>query len=93
MPRTMRTERVKWQIVGTRDACMKHVHNATALNVSQTILSRLLKKHRQNGSAKKSKRSTLTHECQELSLKRYGMWCIFLRPHAAVKGSKRDFEF
>ena len=69
---------------------MKHVDNATALNVSQTIVKRLLKKHRQNGSAKESKQSTLILECQELSLKRYGMWCIFLRPHAAVKGSKRD---
>ena len=72
---------------------MNHVDNATALNVSQTILSKHLKKHRHNGSDKKNKRSTLILECQELSLKRYGMWCIFLRPHAAVKGSKRDFEF
>ena len=52
---------------------MKHVGNETALNVSQTIVSRLLKKHRQNISAKESKRSTLILECQELSLKRYGM--------------------
>ena len=81
----MRTEGVKWRIVGTRD-------NATALNVSQTIVSRLRKKHRQNGSANESKRSTLILECQELSLKCYGMWCIFLGSHAAVKGSKRDFE-
>ena len=72
---------------------MKHVEYATALNVSQTIVSRLMKNYRQNGRAKKSKRSTLILECQELSLKHYGMWCIFLRPHAAVKGSKRDFEF
>ena len=72
---------------------MKHVDNATALYVSQTIVRRILKKQRQNGSAKESKRSTLILECQELSLKRYGMWCIFLRPHAAVKGSKRNFEF
>ena len=26
-------------------------------------------------------------------LKRNGMWCVFLRPHAAAGGSKRDFEF
>ena len=51
MPRTMRTEGLKWRIVGTRDTGMKHVNNAIALNVSQTIVSRLLKKHRQNGSA------------------------------------------
>ena len=66
MPRTMRTEGVKWRIVGTRDAGVTHNDNATALNVSQTIVGRLLKKHRQNGSAKKSKRSTLILECQEL---------------------------
>ena len=72
MPRTMRTEGVKWRIVDTRDAGIKHVDYAV-LNVSQTILSRLLKNHRQNDSAKESKRSTLILECQELSLKCYGM--------------------
>ena len=77
----MRTEGVKWQMVGTRDAGMKHVDNATALNVSQTIVSRLLKKHRQNGTAKKSKRSTLILECQELSLKRHGKYCAFSYDH------------
>ena len=63
MPRTMRTEGVKWRIVGTKDAGMNHVDSATALNMSQTFVSRLLKKNRQNGRAKKSKRSTLIPEC------------------------------
>ena len=46
--------------------------------MSQTIVSRLMMKHRQNGNAKECKRSTLILERQELLLKRYGMWCLFL---------------
>ena len=61
--------------------------------MSQTVVSRLLKKHRETGSVEKGKRSTLILECKGLFLKRNDIWCIFLRPHAAVGGSKRDFEF
>ena len=50
MPRTKRTECAKWRVVGMRDAGMKHVDIARALNVSQTVVSRLLKKHRETGS-------------------------------------------
>ena len=61
--------------------------------MSRIVTSRLLKKHRETGSVKESKRSTLVLECKGLLLKRYGMWYVFLRPHAAVKSSKQDFEF
>ena len=50
MPRTKRTECVKWRIVGMKDAGMKQVDIARALNVCQTVVSRLLKKHRETGS-------------------------------------------
>ena len=61
--------------------------------MSQSVVSRLLKKHRETGSVKESKRSTLIIECKGLLLKRHGMLCIFLRPHVAVKCSKQNFEF
>ena len=93
MPRTKRSEGVKRRIIGMRDAGMKQVDIAGALNVSQTVVSRLLKKHRETGSFKNSTRSTLILGCMGLLLKRHGVWCIFLRPHAAVGGSTRDFEF
>ena len=47
MPRTKRTEWVKWRIVGMRDAGMKQVDSARVFNVSQTVVGRLLKKHRE----------------------------------------------
>ena len=46
MPRTKRSDGVKRRIIGMRDAGMKQVDIAGALNVSQTVVSRLLKKHR-----------------------------------------------
>ena len=46
MPRAKRTEGVKWRIIGMRDVGMKQVDIAGALNVSQTFVSRLLKKQR-----------------------------------------------
>ena len=67
---------------------MKQVDLARALNVSQIV-----GRNRETGSPKESKRSTLILECKRLLLKRYGMWFVFLRPHAAVKASKQDFEF
>ena len=92
MPRTKSTEGVKWRIVGMRDADMKQADISMALNVSQTVVSRLLTKHRETGSVKESKRSTLILECKGPLLKRNGMGYIFLRPDAAVGSSKRDFE-
>ena len=61
--------------------------------MSQIVVSRLLKKHRETDRFKDNTRSTLIFGCMGLLLKRYGVWCIFLRPHAAVGGSTRDFEF
>ena len=58
----------------------------------QTVVSRLLKKHREDDSVKESKRSACILECKGLSLKRHGMLCIFSRPHAAVKGSKQNLN-
>ena len=43
MPRTKRTECVKWRIIGMRDAGMKkQVDIARASNLSQTVVGRLL---------------------------------------------------
>ena len=92
MPRTKRSEGVKRRTIGMRDAGMKQVDNAGALNVSQTVVSRLLKKHRETGCFKDSTRSTLILGCTGLLLKRYGVWYIFLRPHTAVGGSTRDLN-
>ena len=64
MPRTKRTEGVKWRIIGIRNAGMKHVDIARALNVSQTVVSRLLKKHRETDSVKERKRFSLIIECK-----------------------------
>ena len=43
-----------------------------AINVSQSVVSKLLKEHRESGSITKRKRSTLILECKELLLKHYG---------------------
>ena len=64
MPRTKRIEGVQWRI---RGACMKQVDIAMALNVSQMVVSRLLKNHRETGSV-------LIIECKGLLLKCNGMW-------------------
>ena len=55
-----------------RNAGMKQDDIAMVLNVSQSVVSRPLKKHSENGSITKRKRSTLTFECKELLLKHYG---------------------
>ena len=77
MPRTKRSEGVKRRIIGMRDAGMKQVDIAGVLIVSQTVFSRLLKKHRETGSFKDCTRSTLILGCTGLLLKRYGVCCIF----------------
>ena len=51
---------------------MKQDDIARVLNVSQRVVSRPLKEHRESGSITKKKRSTLTFECKELLLKHYG---------------------
>ena len=62
--------------IAIRNAGMKQDHIARVLNVSQSAVSRLLKEHREGGSIRKRKGSTLVLECKELSLKQYGMWSI-----------------
>ena len=63
-------------IIAIRNAGMKQDDIARVLNVSQSVVSRPLKDHRESGSITKRKRSTLILECKELLLKHYGMWCI-----------------
>ena len=59
-----------------RSAGMKQDDITRVLNVSQGVVSRPLKEHRESGSITKRKRSTLILECKELLLKHYGTWCI-----------------
>ena len=56
MPRKKKSKDEKWRTVGMRDAGMNQVDIARALNVSQSVVSRLLKKHREAGSVKERKR-------------------------------------
>ena len=60
--------------IAIRNAGMKQDDIARVLNVSQSVVSRSLKEHRENGNITKGKRSTLILECKELLLKHYGMW-------------------
>ena len=62
--------------IAIRDAGMKQDSIARILNVSQSVVSRPLKEHRESGSITKRKRSTLILEYKKLLLKHYGMWCI-----------------
>ena len=62
--------------IAIRNAGMKQDDIARVLNVSQRIVRRTCKEHRESGSITKMKRSTLILECKELLLKHYGMWCI-----------------
>ena len=62
--------------IAIRNAGMKQDDIARILNVSQSVVSRPLKEHRESGSLTKRKRSTFILECKELLLKQYGMWCI-----------------
>ena len=55
-----------------RNAGMKQEAIAWALNVSQSVVSRPLKEHRESSSTRKRKRSTLFLECNELLLKHFG---------------------
>ena len=62
--------------IAIRNAGMKQDDIARVLNVSQSVVSRPLKEHRESGRITKRKRSTLILECKELLMKQYGTWCI-----------------
>ena len=57
--------------IAFRNTGMKQDDIARVLNVTQSVVSRPLKEHRENGSITKRKRSTLILECKELLLKHY----------------------
>ena len=58
------------------NAGMKQDDIARVINVSQSVVSRPLKEHRESGNITTRKRSTLILECKDLLLKHYGTWCI-----------------
>ena len=58
--------------IAIRNAGMKQDGIARLSNVSQSVVSRPLKEHRESGSIRKRKRSTLILECREMLLKHYG---------------------
>ena len=62
--------------IAIRDAGMKQDDIARVLNVSQSVVSKPLKEHRERASITKRKLSTSNIECKELLLKHYGTWCI-----------------
>ena len=78
--------------IAIRNAGMEQDDIARVLNVSQSVVSRPLREHRESGSIRKRNRSTLILECKELLLKHFGTWCIIWQPPDAVKGGCWDFE-
>ena len=62
--------------IAVRNAGMKQYNIARVTNVSQSVVSIPLKEHRESGSIRKKKRSTLILEFKELLLKHYSTWCI-----------------
>ena len=80
--------------IAIRIAGMKQNDIARVLNVSQSVVSRPLKEHRENGSITKRKRPILILECKDMLLKHYCTWCIICRPPdtTTVKGDYLDFE-
>ena len=62
--------------IAIRNAGMKQDDIAKIFNVSQSVVSRPFKEHKESGSIRKRKRSTMILECKELLLKPYGTWCI-----------------
>ena len=62
--------------IAIRNDGMKQDDIAKVLNVSQSVVSRPLKEHRESGSITKRERSSLILECKELLLKHTGTWCI-----------------
>ena len=63
-------------VIAIMNAGMKQGDIASVLIVSQSVISRPLKEHRESGSITKKERSTLILDCNELLLKHYGSWCI-----------------
>ena len=55
--------------IAIRSASMKQDDIARVLNVSQSVVRGPLKEHRESGSIRKRKQSTLILECKELLLK------------------------
>ena len=62
--------------IAIRNTGMKQDDIVMVLNVSQSVVSRSLKEHKESDSIRKRKWSTLILDCKELLLKHYGMWCI-----------------
>ena len=62
--------------IAIRNPGMKQDDIVRVLNVSQSVVSRPLKEHRESDSITKRKRSILILDCKELLLKHYGTWCI-----------------
>ena len=62
--------------IAIRNAGMNQDDIARVLNVSQSVVSKPLKEHRESGCISKRKGSTLILECKELLLKHYGTLCI-----------------
>ena len=58
--------------IDTRKAGMKQDDIARVLNMSQSVVSRPLKEHRESDSITKRKQSKLILEFKELLLKHYG---------------------
>ena len=54
--------------IAIRNAGMKQDDIERVLNVSQSVVSKPLKEHRENGSIRNGKRSTLILKCKELLL-------------------------
>ena len=62
--------------IAIKNAGMKQDDIARVLNVSQSVVCKPLKEHKESGSIRKRKRSTLIIDCKELLLKHYDTWCI-----------------
>ena len=62
--------------IAIRNAGMKQDDIVRVLTMSWSVVSRPLKEHRDSGSIRNRKRSTLIFECMELQLEHYGTWCI-----------------
>ena len=62
--------------IAIKNAGMKQDDIARVLNVAQSVVCKPLKEHKESGSIRKRKRSTLIIDCKELLLKHYDTWCI-----------------
>ena len=69
---TKKKKEDRTRTIAIRGAGMKQDDIARVLNVSQSVVSRPLKAHRESSSIRKRKRSTLILECKDLLLKQYG---------------------